>query len=59
MVDFSIHEMTNSRCLYFLAHSAKGIDGVTIKDPKLVELVASLLEVGWKTRNRFVKNFIL
>ena len=40
--------MTNPRCRSFLAQSAKGIDSVTIKDPKLVELVASLLEVGWK-----------
>ena len=31
--------------LIFLAQSSKGIDSVTIKDPKLVEFIASLLEV--------------
>jgi hypothetical protein len=29
----------------FIAHSSKGIDSVTIKDPKLVEFIASLLQV--------------
>ena len=31
-----------------LAQSSKGIDGVSIKDPKLVEFIASLLEVREK-----------
>ena len=34
------------KCFFHLsAQSAKGIDSVTIKDPKLVEFIASLLEV--------------
>lgn len=51
MVDCSIERMRmkNECCCYILAQSAKGIDSVTIKDPKLVELIASLLEVRGKT----------
>jgi len=35
----------NRYLFYFIAQSSKGIDSVSIKDPKLVEFIASLLEV--------------
>ena len=34
-----------------LAQSSKGIDGVSIKDPKLVDFIASMLEVSGEFLN--------
>ncbi|CAF3603065.1 unnamed protein product [Adineta steineri] len=42
--------------IQYTAQSSKGIDSVTIKDPKLIELIASLLEVDIKSLTKALVN---